>query len=143
MDAANVIPFPSWPDRAELLAECLETISDPEATIEHRRFAHGLMIAYTKAAEEAFAAVDDFRSNLVRADYALAFVDEAVRAGRGVVTFGMTEDGDVGVWIFDDAEDAKSNGVGDTAKDALFSASKSGRFSDIVAGAFAALEVSE
>lgn len=65
--------------------------------------------------------------------FALAYLDAAIRAGRGPITFAMTEDGDVGVWLFDDAgdENVKSHGSGDDAEEALINAAYRGLLPDI------------
>lgn len=66
-------------------------------------------------------------------EFALAYLDAAVRAGRGPITFVTTENGDIGVILYDDARDekVKVHGSGDTAEDALIDAAYRGVFPDI------------
>jgi hypothetical protein len=68
-------------------------------------------------------------------EFALAYLDAAIAAGRGPVTFAMTEMGNVGIWIFDDGENAKAHGTGDTAEEALISAAYNGLLPEIAAAA--------
>ena len=67
--------------------------------------------------------------------FALAFLDAAIRAGRGPVTFTTTEDGDVGVILFDVGEAAEIHGWGDTAEEALIHAAYRGLFPELESAA--------
>lgn len=51
----------------------------------------------------------------------LEWLDKRVRDGKGTLTFGLTYDGDIGIW---DGEEGVCIGIGDTAEEALGDAAK-------------------
>lgn len=64
--------------------------------------------------------------------FAFAYLDAAIRAGRGPITFATTEKGKVGVWLYGiGADDSPAHGSGDDAEGALINAAYRGLFTDI------------